>query len=385
MNAQKALFQLDSKVHYLNCAYKAPLLKACEQAALEALQKARNPFLISQEDFFSEAQVLRNQFASLVQAKKGEDIAIMPSVSYGFSSAFNGLKPPKNASKILLVEGEFPSGYFASVRWAEENGLNLEVIREDELDIGMAGRVNQKLLEAIDEETALVLISSVHWIHGYALDLEAIGSRCDQVGALFFVDGTQSVGVRSMDVEKMKIDALVCAGYKWLLGPYSMTLGFFSKRLQGGIPIEEAWLNRKGAEDFSSLANYEERYASGAARFNMGQSSNFILLPMMSKALGQIMEWGVDSLELYLQELNKELIDWANDRNLLKARLDFRAHHLTSLEIPSKWNAAELVQSLKEKRIYVSRRESSIRIATHIFNDAKDMEILLSVLKKFLT
>ena len=43
MQSQKHLFSLRKDAHYLNCAYRAPLLKATEMAAVHALHRDRNP------------------------------------------------------------------------------------------------------------------------------------------------------------------------------------------------------------------------------------------------------------------------------------------------------------------------------------------------------
>ena len=43
------------------------------------------------------------------------------------------------------------------------------------------------------------------------------------MGAYFIVDGTQSVGAMSqIDVQELKIDALICAGYKWLSSDHTL-------------------------------------------------------------------------------------------------------------------------------------------------------------------
>ena len=108
---------------------------------------------------------------------------------------------------------------------------------------------------------------------------------------VFIVDGSQSVGVIPMDVVKFKIDALICTGYKWLFGPYSIGLAYYGDAFQGGVPIEDSWMNRANAEDFSGLTGYTDLYKDGSARFNVGESSHFILLPMMIRALDQVLEW----------------------------------------------------------------------------------------------
>jgi len=52
MDCQKHLFNLHPNVHYLNNAYKGPLLKSAEAAAIHALQRGRNPSDMKIGDFF---------------------------------------------------------------------------------------------------------------------------------------------------------------------------------------------------------------------------------------------------------------------------------------------------------------------------------------------
>jgi hypothetical protein len=105
------------------------------------------------------------------------------------------------------------------------------------------------------------------------------------------VDGTQSVGALPIDVQKYRIDALVCGGYKWLMGPYSLGVAYLSEYFDDGIPLEESWMNRRGSDDFQRLVAYEPQYRPGAARYDVGEHSNFILLPMLTAALRQILAW----------------------------------------------------------------------------------------------
>jgi len=74
---------------------------------------------------------------------------------------------------------------------------------------------------------------------------------------LLIIDGIQSIGTLPFSVKEIQPDALICAGYKWLLGPYSIGLAYYSDTFANGFPIEENWINRKNSEDFGGLVNYE--------------------------------------------------------------------------------------------------------------------------------
>ena len=82
---------MDDNVHYLNCAYKAPLLKSSEKAAIDALIKDRNPFKLTPDDFFNDVNNVKTLFGNLINCHK-DNIALIPSSSYGFSTALKNIK-----------------------------------------------------------------------------------------------------------------------------------------------------------------------------------------------------------------------------------------------------------------------------------------------------
>ncbi|MCB0641889.1 MAG: aminotransferase class V-fold PLP-dependent enzyme, partial [Phaeodactylibacter sp.] len=219
MKNQREAFSLHPEVHYLNNAYKAPLLRAAETAAMEALVQARNPQAIDPSAFFSTTAEVQALFAQLVNCAASE-VVIIPSVSYGIGSVLANL-PYQAGQHALTVEEEFPSDYFALQRWCTQHQAPLRIIGPDASAQQKGAGWHERLLAAIQPETAVLVISSVHWVNGLKFDLEAIGKRCMETGTKLIVDGTQSVGALPIDVQKYHIDALICADYKWLLGPYS--------------------------------------------------------------------------------------------------------------------------------------------------------------------
>ena len=211
MKCQKHLFSLRPDEHYLNCAYKAPLLKSAEAACIEALHRERNPMDITSATTFAEMPLVRKYFGELIHAG-ADQIAIVPSATYGFSSILHNTPAKKNGNAVT-VAGEFPSGYFELEKWCRQNANELIVVPPGE-GPPPGNKWNEHVLDRINEHTSVVLLSSVHYLNGIKFDLESIGNKCRTVGAKLLVDGTQSVGAMHMDIEQYKIDALVCAGYK---------------------------------------------------------------------------------------------------------------------------------------------------------------------------
>lgn len=379
MSPQKHLFQLPEEGHYLNCAYMSPLLKSVEEAGIAGIRRKRNPALVRQEDFFEEAETVRAKFGQLVNGDPGQ-VAIIPSASYGLQSAISNI-PPGSRTHAITVSEEFPSDYYSLKSWCTKHRKDLVVIPPPE-SIPEKGKIwNEQLLEAINPDTAAVVISSIHWTNGTLLDLQKIGERCKAVGALFIVDGTQSVGAMPINVAAFQIDALVCAAYKWLLGPYSIGLAWYSPFFNAGIPIEESWLNRINAENFAGLTNYVDDYKPGAARYQVGEYSNFVLLPMVHAALDQIATWDVGNIQQYCRQLTAPLLDFLIKNGFGVEVESYRAGHLFGFSLPDGLDRSHLLTTLQQNNIFVSLRSNSIRVSPHVYNTEADIRALIGVLE----
>ncbi len=380
LKCQKELFTIEDNVHYLNCAYKAPLLKSAETAAIEELIAHRTPTKLAPETFFNDTEDVRQLFSELINSSSS-NIAILPSTTYGFSSVLNNVVGKKSGHAITL-ENEFPSGYFSLKRWCTENENFLNIIGPDDKAEFPGKSWNENLLNAIDEHTSVVLMSSVHWMNGTVFNLEEIGNKCKAVGAIFIVDGTQSVGVLNMDINKYHIDALVCASYKWLFGPYSIALAHFGEKFSNGRPLEESWINRTNARNFSTLTDYEDEYNPGAGRYNVGQTSHFILMPMLRQSLRQILEWEPKRIETYCYDLIQPLKDYLTGIDVKFESKPYFSSHLFSLKLPEKFDTDALTQNFERNNIYISLRGTDIRVSLNVFNDEQDINILIESIKK---
>jgi selenocysteine lyase/cysteine desulfurase len=378
---QKHLFQLPSEIHYLNGAYMSPLLKSVEEAGIAALIQKRNPTQISPADFFSLAEVAKSNFGKLVNCPSTQ-VAIIPAASYGMATAIQNL-PKDHGGHVLVVSDEFPSGYYTIEKWCREKGKNLKVIEVPKALENRGENWNSKILSHINEDTCAVVMSSIHWTDGTIFQLKEIGEKCKANQVLFIVDGTQSVGAMPIDVIDFQIDALVCAGYKWLMGPYSIGMAYFSESFNDGLPLEESWMNRSNAQNFSALTDYVSDYSPGAGRYNVGEFSNFTLLPMLNEAIVQILNWQPANIQSYCKKLSEPLVEFLEGNGYWLEKEEYRAKHLFGILLPGKVNQDHLLQRLREQKIFVSVRGKAIRISLHLYNSEEDIEALIKVLREF--
>ena len=377
---QKDKFSLAEDITYLNTAYSAPLSKKAEQIGIEALRKKCSPHTSVGIDFFEPVEKLKSLFANLIDAPSSEDIAIIPSVSYGISIVANNICL-NEGEEIIVIGDQFPSNFYAWKRVADKYNGTVKTVSAPANPSNRGETWNKNILEAINENTALVAMANVHWADGTIFNLKAIREKTAKNNALLIIDGTQSVGALPFSVKEIKPDALICAGYKWLMGPYALGVAYFGEYFNNGVPLEENWINRKNSEDFAGLVNYEDNYKEGAYRYNMGEMSNFNLVPMLTQTIEQLIEWTPESIQNYCEEITKEAIEELRLMGCFIEEDEYRAKHLFGVKLAGNMDMNLLQEALKANQVYVSVRGEYIRVSPHVFNTKADLQKLVDCFK----
>ncbi len=380
---QKNKFNLSEEITYLNTAYSAPLSKEAERIGIEALSKKCRPNEYNGADFFEPVEQLKSLFAQLIDVPNPQSIAIIPSVSYGIASVANNICF-KEGDEIIVVGEQFPSNIYSWKRIADKYSTNIITVSAPETTSNRGKFWNENILNAINENTIVISIPNVHWADGTIFNLKAIREKATTNNALLIIDGTQSIGALPFSVEEIKPDAVICAGYKWLMGPYALGLAYYGEYFNNGIPIEENWINRKNSEDFSGLVNYEDNYKEGANRYSVGEMSNFNLVPMLIKTIEQILEWTPESIQNYCEKITKEAIEELQLMGCFIEKDEFRSNHLFGIKLAENMDMNRLQEELKANNIFVSIRGENIRVAPHVFNTKDDLQKLVNCFRKSL-
>ena len=378
MNSQRALFNLNNEYTYLNCAYMSPMLKAVEEAGIKGIKGKSAPFNIKPNDFFEPSEHLRRLYSKLLKNDEPNRMVIIPSVSYGVSSAARNIQM-KKGQKIIVLGEQFPSNYYPWKRLCEESDATLITVHAPRSNTRGADW-NTEILNAIDDSVTVVAMPHVHWADGTLFDLSAIRARTNEVGAYLIIDGTQSVGALPFSIKEWQPDALICAGYKWLLGPYSLGIGYFGSSFDHGVPLEENWINRFESENFSGLVNYNEHYQPGALRYEVGEHSNFILLPMLLKALEQIDEWEIENIQNYCKDLFQPHLEKLSEAGFGIENEMYRGSHLFGIRANDLNHMELLKRAIEAAKISVSVRGDAIRVSPHLYNTEEDVVLLTETL-----
>jgi selenocysteine lyase/cysteine desulfurase len=378
--SQRHLFDMPDDVTYLNCAYMSPLMTKVRDAVVEGLDRKRRPWEITARDFYEGSDRLRSAFAELIQAKP-DDIAIIAAASYGVSTAAANL-PLARGQGILVVADQFPSNVYPWRELAREREASVVTIpRPPDFDWTRA------VLEAIDDRKnsiSIVALPQCHWTDGGLFDLAAIGDACRERGMFLSLDVTQSAGAFPLDVRRIQPDFLTAATYKWLMGTYSLGLLYVSERWQQeGRPIEHNWIHRKDSENFARLVDYQEEFDYGARRFDVGERSNFALVPGATAAIRQILEWGVENVSETIGTMTEAIGERARQLGLGFVPKEKRLPHYIGLQLPGEV-PPNLLDALARRKVYVSVRGTSVRVTPHVYNDARDLDRFLGALEEVL-
>lgn len=376
--SSRHLFGIPDSVHYLNCAYMSPFLKRQEEVGVEVMGQMLKPYTIKAPDFFEPVDEVRRLIAQLVGIPNSEDIAIVPSVSYGVSTITQSIDLVPG-DRIILTGEQFPSNVYPWLSAANRTGA--EVVFVDRPQDGSL-TWSEKILDAIDERTAVVAMGHVHWTDGHIFDLKSISDATKKNAGLLIIDGTQSIGALPFSFADIQPDALICAAYKWLLGPYSVGFAYFGDNLKGLSPIEYSWMTRKDSENFKELVNYQPEYLPGAGKFAMGENANFIAMPIWKAGLQQLIEWTPEFIQ---ETLTERVNQWSSRWLEIGLKPDNRCgRHMFGIPLPTGIDTQKLLGLFEQEQVYVSLRGNSIRIAPHHHCDEHDFEALTKCFARLL-
>jgi selenocysteine lyase/cysteine desulfurase len=111
----------------------------------------------------------------------------------------------------------------------------------------------------------------------------------------------------------------------------------------------------------------------------MGQFTQFVLAPMASAALQQILDWGVTSIEQSLSHLTDEIAQRAVSAGYEVAPAEQRSRHMIGVRFRNGL-PAKLAASLSATKVYVSIRGDSVRVSPHLYNTSADIDRLFAAI-----
>jgi selenocysteine lyase/cysteine desulfurase len=366
----RSLIPALSRVTYLNTPTTAP----GTAPVLEAVRKAEDAWASGRFEWMAweaDAEATRTLFARMIGGQP-EDVALVSSHAEAAATVAASLPPtPRSGGRRIVVGSrEFRSNLFPWLALARRGFEVVEVPASD----GVVS--TDALCSALTPGTLLAAVTEVQSTNGFRVRLSEIGARCREVGARFFVDLTQSLGVLRHDVDASGADYVAAHGYKWLLAPRGTTwLWVKPGRLDDIAPLAPSW--KSVEQPFADFYGgpIEPLLASSARR--------------LDASLAWLSWVGARASLSLLASLDAAAVE----RRCLELAASFRraaaerAYPLAPAEVPSQTLAIAVTDPeslrarLSERGVIAAVRGSSLRVGFHAYNDESDVAAALEALE----
>jgi len=280
---------------------------------------------------------------------------------------FDGLR-----RKIVLSDLEFPTNIYMFEGWRRYGAETVMVRSEDGIRVPL-----DRLLDAIDDETALVPLSLVLFRSGAVQDARAVVEKAHKVGARVVLDVYQAAGTLPLDLEALGVDYAVGGSVKWLCGGPGAGYLYVRPDLAKTVePVLVGWAAH--AEPFAFEAA-PIRYADAPERFQSG-TPNVPALYSARAGYRIVAEIGVAAIREKSLRLTRKILDHALARGYtLNTPLDDRERGgSVVVEVPGSKGVAD--ELLRQNVIIDHRPGAGIRIAPHFYNTDEEIDRALAAL-----
>jgi selenocysteine lyase/cysteine desulfurase len=379
-SAHRDLFDIPREVAYLNAASYSPLPNVTAETGRQAIGNKVRPWELGAAFISDQNERARTAAARLINASP-DDVALIPSVGYGFATLAKSLDIPRG-SRVLVLEDDHTSPVLEWHARGLPQGFTVETVARP-ADFDWSGAVLAAITRPNAQPLAVVSISSVHWTDGALLDMQGIANATRKTGAALLIDATQGAGVTPIDVAALDPDALVFPTYKWLLGPYGRAFCYIAKRRQGGMPMEHTQHSRRDVRAENDVYFGDLAFADTARRFDMGERDHFLTMPMASAGIELVNELGPMAIAAHIRPLTERLADAAKSLPVSLTPAERRTPHILALGFP-RGRPADLAQQLAKRGVYAAMRLGKLRLSPHIYNDEVDVDRAVAALREVL-
>ena len=320
------------------------------------------------------SQQVGDRIARIVGGEPGS-VQIQPNASIGLAtvaSCFDFKEARRN--KVVTTSLDFPSMEYI---WdgQKEVGARIEVVESSD---GIS-TPTESIIQAIDEQTALVAISHTSYRSSHRVDAKAIVDHAHEKGALVLFDVYQSAGVVKLEAANWNVDFLIGGTIKWLCGGPACGYLYVRPDLQRDLrPRLTGWVAHSSPFEF---AHAPMKYARSVRRFAQGTPSIPALYSTIP-GLDLIEEIGLEQIVTESQRRTTRIIDFAQERGW-KVNTPLPQYQRSGSVMIGVADGPATVERLAEKRVFVDcRPKAGLRMSPHFFNTDEEVEEALSIMDR---
>jgi len=370
-------FALDGA--YLDAAFIHPFgTFALDAATAYAQAKHANPQVAGPGRNARRGAVER--FARLINARP-EDIAVVPSTMDGENlvNATLRIGPGRGVVTDALHYDASLALYGEHHRRGTPVGIVMP--RQD-------GRIDLADVRAlITPETRLIAVSLVSSSTGFTHDLAELCALAHARDVLVYADIIQAAGAIPVDVRASGVDFACCGTYKWLMGDFGTAFLYVRPdRLDRLSRVQTGWrqVRQQGEHGlpFDAPGSWLEDYAlaSDAVGFFELSTPAWGALAVASASLDYVASIGVAEILRRRQPLLDQVHEGLAGQDFQPLTARGAAGPIVSFAVRDA--ARRFDPALQAARIKISTYDNRIRIAPSVYNDATDIDRLLTVLTK---
>ncbi|MBC7893889.1 MAG: aminotransferase class V-fold PLP-dependent enzyme [Cytophagaceae bacterium] len=316
-----------------------------------------------------------DEVAPLIGAAPGE-MVMLPNVTLAQATVLSSLTYEAPRNRIVMTELDFPSVRYVYDHLATRLGAEIVVVPSDD---GVTVELD-RLLEAIDERTALVAISQVLFRSAYIMDLAAICAKAHSVGALVSADSFHAIGVIPVDVRESGVDFMTGGVLKWLCGGPGGCFLYASAAVRERLePSLTGWMSHTRPFAFEP----DMEYAPGIYRWLGGTP----VIPALYAAIEGpriVRRAGMEAIRAKSMRQTARLIELADARGyeVYAPRDASKRGGTVAFAVP---HAYEVSQFLLSRDIVIDYRpKAGIRVAPHFYTKDDELEAAVAAMDEAL-
>ncbi len=368
----RRLFPAANDHTYLNSAAVSPLPTPSVEAVHSQLKDVSSVGSAHFPDWIATKNRTRELLSGMMGVRP-EQVAFTRNTSDGLASVALGINWQKS-DNIVSFANEFPANFYPWRQIRDRFGVEIRLCPE------RGGRIDQdELIGLIDNDTKVVTISAVQFASGFRADLERIGKAARVVDALFVVDVIQGLGAMAFDLPALNVDIAAGASHKWLCSPEGCGFLHVSDRARQRVePTLVGWISVETPWDFEDREQPLKPNAL-AWESGTGPASLFYGMEQSLKLLTGAGLHNIDKYALGLSDLLCEVLA-GKDYEIISSRRPEERSAIVCIKHRGGMHCNEIAEMLEKENIIVSPRGDRLRIAPHFYNNATDIEHLVSSL-----